>query len=464
MLKPPAVVRENDLSLLVDLYELAMAQAYWSEAMGDTAVFSLFFRELPANRNFVLACGQQSVVRIIESLAFTGEHIEALESLNRFQPGFLEWLCNFRFSGSVHAVDEGTPLFPQEPLLEIEGPVAEVQLLESLVMNYVHLESVLASKAVRVRFAAGDKAVVDFGMRRTHGVDAAYRGVRAYRLAGLAGTSNVLAGLDFNMPVSGTMAHSFVQACDSEMEAFRTYARLYPGTTLLVDTYDTLKAVRAIIQWLKEDTEAHIGGIRLDSGDLGAEAFECRRMLDAAGFTDIKIMASGGLDEYRIADLVASGAPIDGFGVGTAIGSSKDEPALELAFKLTEYADLPRMKNSPGKQSFPGRKQIFRQLGADGCIAQDIVAGRDEVHDGEPLLKPVMRQGRIIEDAIPPLDDQVKAAAERMDILGEGFRSLEPVGESPVVISDFLKQLQQKSLEEITKACSRAAIDPVKPA
>ena len=450
MLKQPPVVKENDLSLLVDLYELAMAQAYWSESMDDTAVFSLFFRELPAHRNFVLACGQQSVVRIIESLSFTHEHIERLGSLNRFQPGFLEWLRNFRFSGSIHAVAEGTPLFPQEPLLEIEGPIAEVQLLESLVMNYVHLESVLASKAVRVRLAAGNKPVVDFGMRRTHGVDAAHGGVRAYRLAGLAGTSNVLAGLDFNMPVSGTMAHSFVQACESEMEAFRTYARLYPGTTLLVDTYDTIKAVREIIQWLKEDTDVDIGGIRLDSGNLGEEAIECRQMLDDAGFTGVKIMASGGLDEYKIAELVAKDVPIDGFGVGTAIGSSKDGAALELAFKLTEYAGSPRMKNSPGKQSFPGRKQIYRQLGMDGCIAQDIVADRDEVYDGEPLLKPVMRQGRIIKGAVPPLDDQVGTARQRIKTLPERFRSLESVSESPVVISQFLKALQQKTLEKVT--------------
>lgn len=453
MLKQPPVVKENDLSLLVDLYELAMVQAYWSEGMDDTAVFSLFFRELPAHRNFILACGQQSVVRIIESLHFTDEHIQRLESLNRFQPEFLGWLRNFRFSGSVHAVAEGTPLFPQEPLLEIEGPMPEVQLLESLVMNYVHLESVLASKAARVCFAAGDKPVVDFGMRRTHGVDAAHRGVRAYRLAGLAGTSNVLAGLDFNMPVSGTMAHSFVQACDSEMAAFRTYARLYPGTTLLVDTYDTLKAVGDIIQWLKQEPDVEIGGIRLDSGDLASEAAECRRMLDDAGFKDIKIMASGGLDEYRIAELVGSGAPIDGFGVGTAIGSAKDGAALELAFKLTEYADLPRMKNSPGKQSFPGRKQIYRQLGVDGHIRQDIVAGRDEVYDGEPLLKPVMKQGREVEGAIPSLDEQVKEAARRRDTLPEPFRSLEPVGENQdlVVISDFLRALQRDTLNKLTK-------------
>jgi nicotinate phosphoribosyltransferase len=450
VLKQPPVVKENDLSLLVDLYELAMAQAYWSEGMDQTAVFSLFFRELPANRNFVLACGQQNVAQVIHALAFTDQHIERLESLDRFQPGFLDWLRNFRFSGSIHAVAEGTPLFPQEPLLEIEGPIAEVQLLESLVMNYVHLESVLASKAVRVRFAAGDKPVVDFGMRRTHGVDAAHRGVRAYRLAGLAGTSNVLAGLDFNMPVKGTMAHSFVQSCDSQMDAFRTYARLYPGTTLLVDTYDTLAAVRDIIEWLKEDKEADIGGIRLDSGDLKGEATECRRMLDEAGFTDLKIMASGGLDEYEIEEIVSTDVPIDGFGVGTAIASSKDGAALELAFKLTEYASLPRMKNSPGKQSFPGRKQVYRQLGTDGFITRDILAGREEVFDGEPLLQPVMKDGRIIEGAVPSLDDQVAIAKQRTQALPAQFRSLEPVEENPLVISDFLSALQRDTLEKIS--------------
>ncbi|NMT64510.1 nicotinate phosphoribosyltransferase [Marinobacter orientalis] len=447
----PQVVKEEDLSLLVDLYELAMAQAYWSEGMDGKAVFSLFFRQLPDKRNFVLACGQQNVVSIIENLTFTDEHIGRLESLDRFQPAFLDWLRDFRFSGSVHAVAEGTPLFPQEPLLEIEGPIAEVQLLESLVMNYVHLESVLASKAVRLAFAAESRPVVDFGMRRTHGLDAAHRGVRAYRLAGLAGTSDVLAGLDFSMPVYGTMAHSFVQACADELDAFRIYAKLYPGTTLLVDTYDTRASVRRIISWLKNNPEVSIGGIRLDSGDLLAEAEDCRKMLDEAGLTDIKIMASGGLDEYRIAELLSSGAPIDGFGVGTAIGVSNDEPALELAYKLTEYADLPRMKNSPGKQSFPGPKQIYRRLGTDGRIVQDIVAGRDEVHDGTPLLRPVMKHGRIVEGAILSLDDQVRAAGNAIDTLPERFRSLEPIGEVPTLISDFLKALQRDTLDKVNR-------------
>lgn len=452
MLTQPPLVREGDLSLMVDFYELAMAQAYWAEGMDGTAVFSLFFRELPENRNFVLACGQRSVVSVIESLRFTADHIERLASLNRFQPEFLDWLGEFRFSGSVHAVPEGTPLFPQEPLLEIEGPIAEVQLLESLVMNYVHLESLLASKAVRLAFAAQGRPVIDFGMRRTQGLDAAHRAVRAYRLAGLTGTSNVLAGLDFNMPVYGTMAHSFVQACAGELEAFRVYADLYPGTTLLVDTYDTRTAVRRIINWLKEDPTASIGGIRLDSGDLAAEAIDCRTMLDEAGLTDIKIMASGGLDEYRIAELLSSGAPIDGFGVGTAIGVSNDEPALELAFKLTEYASLPRMKNSPGKQSFPGPKQIYRRVGQDGCIVQDVVSGREEVYDGTPLLKPVMKQGRLVEGAMASLDDQVVGAGEAIGTLPERIRSLAPISEVPVVISDFLKALQRDTLERVRRA------------
>lgn len=452
MLTPPPLVREGDLSLMVDLYELAMAQAYWAEGMDETAVFSLFFRALPENRNFVLACGQRNVVSLIESLRFTDEHIARLASLDRFQSGFLDWLKGFRFSGSVHAVAEGTPLFPQEPLLEIEGPIAEVQLLESLVMNYVHLESVLASKAVRLTFAAKGRPVIDFGMRRTHGLDAAHRAVRAYRLAGLAGTSNVLAGLDFNMPVYGTMAHSFVQACAGELEAFSVYANLYPGTTLLVDTYDTHSAVRRVIEWLKSDPQVSIGGIRLDSGDLAAEALDCRKLLDEAGLRDIKIMASGGLDEYRIAELLSAGAPIDGFGVGTAIGVSNDEPAIELAFKLTEYASLPRMKNSPGKQSFPGPKQIYRRLDPDGCILQDVVSGRDEVFDGAPLLKPVMKQGRMMEAALESLDDQVVAASEAVGALPERIRSLAPISEVPVVISDFLKALQRDTLARIRRA------------
>lgn len=443
------MIQQQDLALMVDLYELAMAQAYQAEGMSDDAVFSLFFRELPEHRNFILACGQQRIAEVIHELRFSREHIDRLRRMDRFQPDFLQWLEEFRFSGTVRAVPEGTPLFPQEPLLEVTAPVAEAQLLESLVMNYVHLESVLASKAVRLSFAAGDRPVVDFGMRRMHGLDSAYRGVRAYRLAGLGGTSNVLAGLDFGMPVSGTMAHSFIQAYADEMDAFRVYATLYPGTTLLVDTYDSRRAVRRIVEWLRRDPGVHIGGIRLDSGDLEREARDCRKILDDAGFTEVRVLVSGGLDEYRIAALRESGAPIDGFGVGTAIGAAKDAAALELAYKLTEYAGEPRMKNSSGKTSWPGAKQVFRQYDGQGQVARDVIAGAHESFAGTPLLEPVMESGELLADAIAPLDDQVAHAYEAVASLAPELRRLEPAGHHPVAFSDYLKRLQADTLRKV---------------
>lgn len=440
------MMHQQDLPLLVDLYELAMAQAYWHEGMQDRAVFSLFFRDLPEHRNFVLACGQRNIAEVLEGLRFSEDHIERLKQLNRFQPGFLEWLRSFRFSGSLHAVPEGTPLFPQEPLLEIEAPIAEAQILESLIMNYVHLESVLATKAVRLALAADGRPVVDFGLRRMHGIDAGHRSVRAFRLAGLSATSNVLAGLDFDMDVNGTMAHSFVQAYPDELEAFKVYARLYPGTTLLVDTYDSRRAVQRIVSWLREDPAAKIGAIRLDSGDLAAEARDCRRILDDGGFPEIRIMASGGLDEYRIARLLAEEAPIDGFGVGTASGVAVDAPALELAYKLTEYAGEPKMKSSSGKVSFPGRKQVFRVLGDDGRIVRDTVAGRMEKAEGHPLLEPIMENGRILPEAIGPLASQVDGAQQAIASLPDPLLGLEPAEPVPVQISDYLTQLQRDTL------------------
>lgn len=444
------MIKQEDLPLMVDLYELAMAQAYWAEDMADTAVFSLFFRDLPENRNFVLACGQQHVAELIGQLRFTSDHIERLRRLNRFQPEFLEWLRNLRFSGCIRAVTEGTPLFPQEPILEVTAPIVEAQLLESLIMNYVHLESVLASKAVRLAFASGRKPVVDFGMRRMHGLDAAHRGVRAYRLAGLAGTSNVLAGRDYGLDVSGTMAHSFVQAYPDEMEAFKVYARLYPGTTLLVDTYDTRRAVRRIVDWLHEEPDVRIGGIRLDSGDLEQEARDCRKILDDAGFSDIKIMASGGLDEYRIAALLQAGAPIDGFGVGTAIGAANDAPALELAYKLTEYAGEPKMKNSSGKTSWPGAKQVFRQFDGEGLARRDVIAGIDEQVDGLPLLETVMADGVLLPGFPPPLDDLVSKAGESVFALPGPLRELEQAKAFPVEFTDYLQDLQAETLKKVS--------------
>lgn len=451
-------VASNDVTrspaLLIDLYELAMAQAYWAENMTETAVFSLFFRTMPANRNVMLACGQQTLLRDIGNLHFTAEDLEHLRSLKMFQEGFLGWLSRFRFSGRIRAMPEGTPVFPDEPILEVEAPIAEAQLLESLAMNTIHLQTILASKAVRLVEAANGRPVVDFGMRRMHGQDAALTGTRAYAVAGLAGTSNVLGGALHDLPVKGTMAHSFVQAHSNEAEAFRTYASLYPGTTLLVDTYDTHGAVISIIEMLRANPDLNISAIRLDSGDLNREARLCRRLLDDAGLTDISILASSGLDEHSIADLVANDAPIDGFGVGTAIGTSVDAPSLDLAYKLTEYDGKPRLKSSPGKLTLPGRKQVYRYNDKDGRITHDLIAGDAEQPappgtSAEPLLRAVMEQGDVIESAMVSASTSADTTQAAFRRLPASVRSTTTQARFRVDVSEFLKKLQRQTLAQL---------------
>ncbi|HZD52360.1 MAG TPA: nicotinate phosphoribosyltransferase, partial [Woeseiaceae bacterium] len=337
-------VTPDDLGLLTDLYELSMLQAYWTAGMHREATFSLYFRKLPPSRRFMLACGQQHAACLVTELRYPRPALDRLSRLGEFRQEFLRWLEDFRFTGDIVAVPEGTPVFPQEPLLEVTGPIAEAQLLETLIMNLVHLETVLASKAARMVLAAAGRPVLDFGMRRMHGLDAAVHGVRAYRTAGIAGTSHVLAGLHFDLSVRGTMAHSYIQAFEDEAAAFRSYAKLYPGTTLLVDTYDTIQAVEKVIAMHRELGDAfRVGAIRLDSGDMAELAKAARPRLDEAGMTDVRIFASGGLDEHEIACLVASGAPIDAYGVGTSLGTSDDAPSLDLVYKLTSYAGTPRL-------------------------------------------------------------------------------------------------------------------------
>lgn len=435
----------DDAALLTDLYELAMLQAYWSEGMDARACFSLHFRELPARRNFMLACGQRHAARIVTGLRFTRAALDALAGVPMFREPFLRWLEGFRFTGDIHALPEGTPVFPHEPLLEVEAPIIEAQLLETLLMNLVHLETVLASKAVRMVIAADGRPVVDFGMRRMHGLDAAVQGVRAYRVAGIDGTSNVFGGLRHGMPLRGTMAHSFVQAHENEEDAFVAYAKLYPGTTLLVDTYDSLAGVECVIRLAREHGDAFdIGAIRLDSGDLAALAHAARGRLDAAGLGQVKIFASGGLDEYRIAELVDAGAPIDAFGVGTALGTAADSPSLDLVYKLTEYDHTPRTKRSPGKAILPGAKQVYRYTGADGRFDHDEITLRDESRDAEALLQPVLRGGEPVEGGQPDADATKAHAADQVGRLPDPLRALQAAGRPyPVAFSERLEKLRR---------------------
>jgi nicotinate phosphoribosyltransferase len=413
-------------ALLTDLYELTMLQAYFEEHMRDVAVFSLFVRRLPESRSYLLACGLDDVLSFLETLRFDDDALAYLESLGRFSDRFLQYLEQFRFTGDVYAVPEGTPVFPPEPIVEIAAPIAEAQLVEAYVMNQIHLQTVLASKAARVVEAAQGRDVVDFGLRRMHGIDAGLKAARAFHIAGVTATSNVAAGQAYGLRVAGTLAHSYIQAHDDEYDAFRAFARVYPGTVLLVDTYDTLAGVRKVVDLAKElGAEFRISAVRLDSGDLGALAVETRRILDEAGLQQVGIFASGSLNEHEIARLVAAGAPINGFGVGTDMGVSRDAPALDIAYKLVEYAGRGRLKLSPGKAVLPGRKQIFR-VEHDGLADHDVLGRHDDTSPGRPLLRPMMKDGARLPEAHETLDDARARRRSELARLPARIRGLAP--------------------------------------
>lgn len=383
--------------LFTDLYELTMMQAYYAEQATDPAVFELFFRKLPENRSYIIAAGLDAVLGYLESLRFSADELNWLQQLGKFSDAFLQRLQTFRFSGEVHAVAEGTPVFENEPVLQVVAPLPEAQLVETYVLNQIHLQSIAATKAARIVTAAAGRTIVDFGSRRSHGTDAALKIARNSYLMGAAGTSNVAAGRLYDIPVFGTMAHSYIQAHDDEAAAFRAFAQAFPKTTLLVDTYDTLEGVRKVIALAEQRGDAFkVSAIRLDSGDLGELAKAARRLLDAAGLTRVKIVASSSLDEYKIAQLVAQDAPIDSFGVGTQLAVSGDAPELDFAYKLVEYAGQPRMKLSSSKLNRPGRKQVFRRHD-HGQMQGDVIARADEALAGEPLLQPVMKNGERLE-------------------------------------------------------------------
>lgn len=445
-------VDDGNAALLTDLYQLTMLQAYWREGMEAEATFSLFARRLPKSRNFLLACGLDDVLRYLETVRFTGEALDYLSTFDQFSPDFLEWLERLGFTGDVHAVPEGTPVFANEPILEVTAPIPQAQLVETFVMNQIHLQTVLASKAARVVEAARGRAVVDFGLRRMHGTDAGVKAARAFHVAGVAATSNVLAGRVYGLHVTGTMAHSYVQAHDEELEAFRVFATLYPGTTLLVDTYDTLEGVRKVVRLAREMGEAFdVRAIRLDSGDLVELAFESRRMLDQAGLQGVEIFASGGLDENEVDRIVRAGAPITGFGVGTGMGVSADAPSFDIAYKLTSYAGRGRLKLSPGKPILPGPKQVFR-VEEGGLAVRDVIARAEEELPGRPLLVPVMRDGRRLPAGRTDLDQARAWARDEIGRLPARSRALEPADPPyPVELSPALERYMREIAEAAMK-------------
>jgi nicotinate phosphoribosyltransferase len=413
-------------ALLTDLYQLTMLQAYLEEGMEDVAVFELFVRKLPARRNFLVAAGLEQALAFLESFSFAEDEIDWLRAQGGFSPRLLARLPGLRFEGDVDAMPEGTVFFADEPILRITAPLPQAQLVESRLLNLVHFQTLIASKAARVALAAGGRRLVDFGMRRAHGAEAALLAARAAWLAGFDGTATAQAGQRFGIPVFGTMAHSFVQAHASERAAFEAFARARPDRpTLLVDTYDTEAAVARLIELaaaLAKDGIA-IGGVRMDSGDLAAHAKAVRRLLDEAGLVDVTIFASGNLDEDRIQRLLADRAPIDGFGVGTALDTSSDAPALDAVYKLQSYAGIPRRKRSESKATWPGIKQVVRRFDEAGRIEGDTVQLETEPCNGTALLQPCMRGGRPVGSA-PTLQASRAHHARQVASLPADLRAL----------------------------------------
>ena len=397
--------------LLTDLYQLTMLQAYYEQDMTETAVFELFVRKLPPGREFLVAAGLEQALAYLEGLRFAPEDLQWIERSGHFRADFATRLEQLRFTGDVHAMPEGTLFFPDEPILRVAAPMPEAQLVETRLLNLVHFQTVIASKAAHVRRAAPGKGLIDFGLRRAHGAEAGLLAARAAYLAGFDGSATALAAPRFGIPVFGTMAHSFVQAHESEAGAFAHFAAAFPNNAvLLVDTYDTLQGARRAAA-----TPGKLKGVRLDSGDLDALSRQLRRILDDAGHRDAIIFASGNLDEARIAALVAAGAPIDSFGVGTSLTTSADAPYLDAVYKLQEYAGRARRKRSTGKATWPGRKQVWRKLDAAGHYERDVVTVEGDAQPGAALLTPVMRGGRrLAQPALAEMREHCRAGLARL--------------------------------------------------
>lgn len=448
---PPVLVTEGDLALLTDLYELTMLEAYLEERLVEEATFSLFFRRTP-KRSYGIACGLADALSALEQIDFSGAALAWLGETFGLSERTLAWLASFRFTGDVWAMPEGTPVFPNEPLLEVVAPLPEAQLVETLLLNQLHLQTLLASKAARVVEAAGGRPVLDFGLRRMHGFDAGLKSARAFYVAGVAGTSNVLAGRRYGIPVGGTMAHSYIEAHDDERAALAAFSRIWPETVLLVDTYDTLEGVRRVIELAAQRGEGfRVRGVRLDSGDLGELARHTRTLLDEAGLQEVQIIVSGGLDEWQVRELVRSGAPVDVFGVGTAMGVSDDAPSLDLAYKLTAYAGVGRMKVASGKSTLPGKKQVFRQE-EEGVAVRDVISRADEEHAGRPLLVKVMEGGRRLPAADAALEASRALCARERARLPERLKRLEPADPPfPVDVSGPLAEEQREVLRRLAR-------------
>ena len=438
--------------IFTDLYELTMAQSYYFEGMGSDAVFSLFIRDYPPNRGYFVNAGLEDVLHYLENLTFSQNDLEYLHSTGLFRADFLHHLSSLRFTGDVFAMPEGRIFFKEEPVLEITAPIIQAQLVETFIINRCNFQVAAATKISRSIAAAQGRQVVDFSLRRTQGLDAGMAVARSGWIAGMDATSNVMAGKKYGIPVSGTMAHSYVTAFRNELEAFRAYADLYKNeTVLLIDTYDTVKGAEKAVVVAKE-MEAKGGrlkAVRLDSGDMVQLSRQVRQLLDVKGLDYVKIFASGGFDEYAIADCLDRGAPIGGFGVGTRPGVSADAPYTDMAYKMVRYNDRSTLKLSSGKRSLAAPKQVFRNT-ADGKMQGDVIGLREERLTGTPLLHKAMTAGKRTKGP-EPLHTARNRFRSDLDTLPGPHRKLNTPEEYQVKISDALERLQQEAVQTVSR-------------
>ncbi len=457
-MKPQTLFPEDKYAAVVtDLYELTMAAAYFETGQDYHATFELWTRNLPQKRSCLVCCGLADAVDYLSNMHFTPDAIDYIrrhESFKHVSNRFFDYLAKFRFTGDAWAIPEGRVVFAGEPFIRVSGPIIEAQIVETFLLSIFNYQTSIATKASRVVAAAGyggvNRPVVDFGLRRSHGPGAGIHAARAGFIGGCAGTSNVYAGYRYGIPTYGTAAHSWTMAFDTEMESFREYHRIFPeSTVLLIDTYDVKQgAVNAA------KIGSDLRGVRLDSGDIVAQSRMVRKIHDDAGLKDTKIVASGDLNEYKISEMLRAGAPLDIFGVGTDLVTSRDEPALQCVYKLVEEGKdgkvIYKIKLSENKATWPAAKQVFRFIDADGNFTHDVIAKADEeTPDGsESLLAPVMRGGKLI-SPLPSLRESQELAQKDLARLPEKYKDFINAAEYPITYSDTLKMLLDKAKREL---------------
>ncbi len=443
--------------LLTDLYELTMLQTYYEHGMTEEAVFELFMRHSD-KRGFFVAAGLAQGLEWLEQLQFKSHELDWMRTTGLFSEAFIERMAAFRFTGEIRAIPEGSVFFAEEPLVQIIAPLPEAQFIESRLMNILHYQTLIASKAARCVLAAGHTPVIDFGMRRAHGGEAGLWAARACYLAGFTATATCLGSARYGIPPTGTMAHAFILAHDREIEAFERFARSHPNNVvLLIDTFDVARGAERVVEvagrLASEGIQIH--AVRIDSGDLAANAKLTREILDAGGLTDTRIIVSGGLDEYRIESLIKSDAPIDGVGVGSNVDTSADQPFLDSAYKLHYFRGRPRGKHARGKTDLPGCKQVFRQFDAAGLIANDTIGLFDESVEGKALLHTVMQDGqRTRAQQAVDLEQARAHCAQSLATLPVELRDIH----QPSALTPALSSGLQALREELAKAAEKGLV------